>query len=191
MSEEVKEVEEKEEFYLFWGGLFSQWAMIPMEIDGVEYNCCEQYMMAEKAKLFEDEEMLKKIMASKDPRQQKMEYGRNVKDFDQGKWEAVAKDIVYKANYEKFTQNSDCFLEMSRSRGYTVVEASPYDVIWGIGLGVDDPKAKIRSEWRGTNWLGEIIEKVRDELEELRLFEVLDYATDELEKDFDNKSQEI
>ena len=152
-----------DEYILFYGGIFSQWYQCYMTIDNIMYCTCEQYMMAEKARLFKDEEMLEKIMASKDPREQK-KCGRKVKNFDQEKWEAIARDVVYKANYAKFTQNEDCYNELESSVGKTIVEASPYDVIWGIGLGPDDPKAKDRNEWRGTNWLGEAIMQVREEL---------------------------
>jgi len=155
---------DKEEFCLFWGGPFSQWAKRDMEIDGVTYNCCEQYMMAEKARLFDDKDMLAKIMSLKDPREQK-KCGRKVKNFDQAKWEAVARDVVYKANYAKFSQNEDCLDTLAENRGKTIVEASPYDKIWGIGLSKDDPRANDRSQWLGTNWLGEAIMQVRDKLE--------------------------
>ncbi|MDX1472144.1 MAG: NADAR family protein [Flavobacteriaceae bacterium] len=108
--------EGEEEFVLFWGGKFSQWYKAPMIINGIEYNCCEQYMMAEKARLFEDKEALKEIMATKDPRKQKA-IGRKVKNFDQEKWEGIARSVVYKANYAKFSQNEDCFKELDEKYG--------------------------------------------------------------------------
>lgn len=162
-----------EEFCLFWGGCFSQWYKADMTIDNVEYNCCEQFMMSEKAKLFYDEDSRAFIMMSKNPREQKA-IGRRVKNFNADNWNKVCRDVVYKANYAKFTQNSDCLLELYKSRGKTIVEASPYDTIWGIGLSADDPKAQDRTQWRGTNWLGEAIMKVRDELDRLGVFKVFE-----------------
>lgn len=151
-------------FVFFYGGILSQWYPCTFQIDGVKYNCAEQYMMAEKARLFGDQEILEKIMSSKNPREQK-KYGRKVKNFDEKKWNSVAKDIVYKGNYAKFSQNID-----SGDIGYiffntpgTFVEASPYDTIWGIGIGMDDPRINDPSQWRGTNWLGEVLTKVRDD----------------------------
>jgi len=165
----TKEIsKEDEEFCLFWGGTFSQWAKYDMDIDGVKYNCCEQYMMAEKARLFDDQEMLEKIMSLKDPREQK-KCGRKVKGFDREKWEAIARDVVYKANYAKFTQNENCLHTLKEQEGKTIVEASPYDKIWGIGLSKDDPRAKDKSQWEGTNWLGEAIMQVRDKLIEEKI----------------------
>jgi len=156
---------DNEEFCLFWGGLFSQWAKVDMEIDGTKYNTCEQYMMAEKAKLFCDEDSRALIMISKDPREQKA-IGRKVKNFNADDWNKVCRDVVYKANYAKFTQNSDCLMELISSRGKIIVEASPYDKIWGIGLAKDDPRALDRSQWQGTNWLGEAIMRVRDDIKD-------------------------
>lgn len=49
--------------------------------------------------------------------------------------------------------------------GTTLVEASPGDTIWGIGLRASNPKASRRDQWRGTNWLGEILTQVRTEME--------------------------
>jgi len=164
---------EEEKFCLFWGGPFSQWAKRDMEINGIKYNCCEQYMMAEKARLFEDFEMVTKIMSQANPREQK-KCGREVRNFDQGEWEAIARDVVYDANYAKFTQNEDCLDTLAGKRGQTIVEASPYDKIWGIGLSKDDPRAKDRSQWQGTNWLGEAIMQVRDKLEAEGKFEKFD-----------------
>ena len=95
-----------DKFIFFWGGIYSQWCPSPFTIDGVEYNCTEQYMMAKKALLFEDEEAHRKIMSTRLPYEQKA-YGRKVKGFDKDKWEAICKDVVYEANLAKFTQNPE------------------------------------------------------------------------------------
>lgn len=152
----------KNNFYLFWGGIYSQWYKAPMTISGVEYNCCEQYMMAMKATLFEDTEMLEAIMASTYPQEQKA-LGRKVKNFDQNKWEAICKDIVFIANMNKFRQNPNLLDDLIlQDESIEWVEASPYDTIWGIGLKANDKLAWDKSTWKGTNWLGEAITKVRD-----------------------------
>jgi ribA/ribD-fused uncharacterized protein len=152
-----------EEFTFFWSGPFSQWHPSPMEIDGVWYNCAEMYMMAEKARLFKDDETLAKIMSAVDPSDQKR-YGREVKGFDKEKWDAVAKDIVYKGSMAKYTQNPDLKRDLLATVGTTLVEASPKDNIWGIGLAKTDSRALDRSTWRGKNWLGETLTKVRDDI---------------------------
>jgi hypothetical protein len=147
----------------FYGSCYSQWAMRSFELDRNLFNCCEQYMMYKKAKLFGDHESAMKIWSSCDPSIQK-KLGRKVKNFDKDKWEAIAKEVVYDANYAKFTQNEDCLKELMASGDKIIVEASPYDCIWGIGMSCDDPGITDPKNWRGTNWLGEAIMKVRENI---------------------------
>lgn len=151
------------QFVFFWGGPFSQWFKADIVIGGQTYNTCEQFMMAEKARLFGDTETLKLIMATSDPKKQKA-LGRQVKSYDDVKWREHAKLAVYRANYAKFTQNPLLASEMLQHRGKIFVEASPYDTVWGIGLAEDDPRALDPSQWQGTNWLGEILTLVMEDI---------------------------
>lgn len=152
-----------EEFTFFWHGPFSQWYPCAFNIEGIEYNCAEQFMMAQKARLFKDEENLNKILASASPKEQK-KIGRNVKNFDIDKWNKIAREIVYRGNYAKFTQNDYLKEQLIVTSGTTLVKASPYDKIWGIGLSKEDPRSKNRLEWLGTNWLGETLTKLRNDI---------------------------
>jgi len=152
----------KDNFLFFWGGTYSQWCPSKFTIEGITYNCCEQYMMAKKALLFGDTKNYFEIMLSTSPRTQK-DLGRKVKGFDKDKWEAVCRDIVYNANYAKFTQNPDKKAELLATGSLEIVEASPEDKIWGIGLAEDNPLAWDRKTWQGTNWLGLAIMQVRNE----------------------------
>ena len=152
-----------EKYVFFWNGVFSQWYPSKFVIEGVEYNCCEQYMMSQKALLFNDLEINKMIMYSKSPDEQKG-FGRRVKGFDKDKWEAVCREIVFDANMAKFSQNPKMLEELMDTKDLEIVEASPYDKIWGIGLHETDPKALDKSQWQGTNWLGEAIMSVREKL---------------------------
>ena len=95
-----------DQFVFFWKSWPSQWHMIDMMINGVTYNCCEQYMMSQKAILIGDNEILKKIMASSKPFEHK-KLGQLVDNFNQKKWDANKFKIIYDANYAKFTQNID------------------------------------------------------------------------------------
>jgi hypothetical protein len=152
-----------EQFVFFWGGPFSQWHLSKFNIDGIEYNCCEQYMMAEKVRMFNDNISLKEIMKSSNPKEQK-KIGREVKGFIVDDWEKVARDIVYKGNWAKFTQNKKLKDILIQTKGKTLVEASPYDKIWGIGLDEKDPRALDKEKWLGKNWLGEVLTKVREDI---------------------------
>lgn len=151
------------QFAFFYGGALSQWAPSKFTVDGVEYVTAEQYMMAMKADYFGDDDAKAKIMATSSPSEQKS-IGRMVKNFNAEAWNAVSRGFVYKANIAKFTQNKWCMDELKLTEGLEIVEASPYDTIWGIGLGADDPRALDKSKWRGTNWLGEVLMKVRNDL---------------------------
>ena len=119
--------------------------------------------MMQKARLFGDTQAEARIMATTDPADQKR-YGRQVIGFGQDIWRMHAKDIVYRASYAKYTQNPEMRKELLATAGTTLVEASPEDHIWGIGLRKTDPRALDRAQWKGTNWLGEILTKVREEL---------------------------
>lgn len=152
-----------EKFTLFYGGYASQWAACTFVIDGVTYNCAEQYMMAEKARLFGDDDALQIIMGTNSPKVQKAT-GRLVKNFRKDRWEENAKLIVYRANLAKFLQNADMLEWLITTAGTTLVEASPWDTIWGIGMGAEDPRCLDRSQWKGTNWLGEIVTQVRNDI---------------------------
>ena len=147
-------------FVLFWGGPFSQWYTHDMVIDNVTYNCCEQYMMAEKARAFGDAESLEAILKQKDPRKQKA-LGRSVKNFNPHIWDKLSRDVVFRANLAKFS-DPELKAYLFSFGNEEIVEASPYDKIWGIGLGEDDPDALDKTKWQGTNWLGEAIMAVRD-----------------------------
>tara|TARA_Y100000310_G_scaffold342463_1_gene445849 strand:+ start:2155 stop:2637 length:483 start_codon:yes stop_codon:yes gene_type:complete len=155
-------------FTFFFGasnprGYLSQWYPLSFRDDnGRKYNCTEQYMMAEKARLFGDEAMEKAIMKSSSPREQKR-LGRRVSGFSKGKWNAACKQIVYRGNYFKFSQNPD-FLALLLATTGELAEASPYDRVWGIGLAATHRDASNKARWRGKNWLGETLTQLRQDL---------------------------
>ncbi|MGG1651864.1 NADAR family protein [Paenibacillus sp. NRS-1780] len=142
---------------------FSQWYPSVFIVDELEFNCAEQYMMFKKAQLFGDEEAASKIMQAPTPREQKAR-GRSVRGFDQSLWEANCRQFVYDGSYAKFTQNSNLLKHLLKTKGTTLVEASPTDTIWGVGLAETDARIRCRKSWRGTNWLGEILTKLREDV---------------------------
>jgi len=154
-----------DKYVFFWGGncSFSNWWPCVFEVDGVKYNCSEQFLMAEKARMFDDKETLQEILESDHPAYQKA-CGRAVRGFNKDAWGAKARDIMYRGCHAKYSQNPDLKKELLSTGTRTIVEASPEDCIWGIGIHwksalCDDPK-----NWRGTNWLGETLTRVRDDL---------------------------
>ncbi|XP_065905134.1 N-glycosidase YbiA-like isoform X2 [Dysidea avara] len=161
----VAEAKPVEKFHFFWKSKspFSQWYSAQFKVDDVEYNCAEQYMMYQKAKLFKDDETAKLILESSSPKDQKA-LGRKVQNFVEETWTAHCRNIVKAGNRAKFSQNPDLKKVLFDTAGHTIVEASPVDKIWGIGLAQDDPRASDRNKWRGTNWLGQALTEVRDEL---------------------------
>lgn len=154
-----------EEFVFFWGNEspFSNWHKIDFEVDGIHFNCSEQYMMYHKALLFDDVEIASQILQTKSQGKQKA-LGREVHNFDAQVWEDNCKRIVYNACRNKFLQNENILKYLLKTKGKTLVEASPVDAIWGIGLAENDPRALDRHQWRGKNWLGEVLTQLRDDL---------------------------
>ncbi|KAL5020937.1 hypothetical protein ScPMuIL_000092 [Solemya velum] len=157
----------KERFEFFFGkeSPFSQWHPCSFTVAGFTYNCAEQYMMHQKAILFGDEEMAKRIMASDSPKTQKA-YGRKVSNFNVGVWNNRCVDIVKDGNLAKFSQNEELREIMVRTHPRTLVEAAPRDTVWGIGLGKTNPKAWDRKTWRGKNLLGFALTDVRAQIME-------------------------
>ncbi|MFK4473068.1 ribA/ribD-fused uncharacterized protein [Paenibacillus sp. RC73] len=143
---------------------FSQWYPSVFTVNELEFNCAEQFMMFKKAQLFGDEEAGSEIMQAPTPREQKAR-GRSVRGFDQSLWEANCRQFVYDGNYAKFTQNPNLLKHLLKTKGTTLVEASPTDTIWGVGLAENDARIRNRKSWRGTNWLGEILTKLREDVQ--------------------------
>ena len=151
-----------EEFTFFWKDKdpFSQWHKAGFTIDGVHFKTAEHYMMYKKAELFKDEEAMKGVLECKHPREVKA-WGRRVKNFDSVTWDAHKIHIVYEGNKAKFEQNPHCYEALEKTVGTTLVEASPYDRVWGIGLEETDDRAHNRSTWRGENLLGVVLTDLR------------------------------
>jgi len=126
----------------------------------IEFNCAEQYMMYHKAMLFLDRETAKKILRSNNPKEQK-QLGRKVKNFNERVWNHKKVSTVYWGNELKFKQNEECKSQLMETVKTTLVEASPYDKVWGIGLSKRDKRAHDRCEWKGLNLLGEILTLIR------------------------------
>jgi ribA/ribD-fused uncharacterized protein len=150
-------------FFFTEASPFSQWYACTFREGELTFRCAEQYMMHGKALLFRDAEVAAEIMAADHPRKHKA-LGRKVKNFDDQTWKANRERIVLEGNRAKFTQNPALLEQLLATKGTTLVEASPFDRIWGIGLGASNPLAQDPKTWRGQNLLGKILTQLRDEL---------------------------
>ncbi|AEF84426.1 conserved hypothetical protein [Treponema primitia ZAS-2] len=144
-------------------GCFSQWQESDFTVGEFNYSCAEQYMMAQKALLFNDKETFEKILSTINPKEMKA-LGRQVKNFNANAWDKAKYKIVLDGNFYKFTQNEG-MMEILLSTGNKIlVEASPFDKIWGIGIDEDNKNIQEPSYWKGENILGFALMEVREEI---------------------------
>ena len=141
----------------------SQWWMAEFWVEAQRYSCMEQFMMAEKARLFGDKEVLEQILAAAEQGKIKA-LGRQVRNFDQTEWDRCKYTIVLTGNFQKFLQNPELKDFLLRTGDKILVEASPRDRIWGIGMGRNNENAGNPAAWKGKNLLGFALMEVRDEL---------------------------
>ncbi|GGG12067.1 hypothetical protein GCM10011344_10930 [Dokdonia pacifica] len=161
-------------YVFFWGhtpskngdttkSCFSQWWELDFEVNGITYRTAEHWMMAGKARLFNDTVILEKIINASHPNQAK-KLGRKVSNFDADIWDAHKYEIVKEGNYHKFSQHSNLKEFLINTANRILVEASPFDPIWGIGLAQSKPNIEDPNTWKGENLLGFALMEVRDEL---------------------------
>ena len=139
----------------------SQWYPAPFEVAGVRFATAEHYMMWGKARLFGDDRAAARIVAAGHPKQAK-DLGRTITPFDEDTWVAERVAIVTAGNVAKFRQNPELLAFLLGTSERVLVEASPLDRIWGIGLAADDERAQDPAAWRGLNLLGEALMAARE-----------------------------
>nr|WP_202819686.1 NADAR family protein [Thaumasiovibrio occultus] len=160
-------------FVKFWGhsckpnavtkACFSQWYHAPFLADGKQFQTAEHFMMYYKALLFGDHQSAEKVLLAPDPGVAKA-IGRQVVGFDNDQWLRHRFDIVVEANRAKFLAHPELKAFLLATSDAVLVEASPVDRIWGIGLAEDDPRCDNPTLWRGENLLGFALMKVRTQL---------------------------
>ena len=174
MKYKIEDIAPESKFLFFWGHqpnkdgsisktCFSQWWLSSFEVEGITYKTAEHWVMAKKAELFEDKEVLEKILGSNSPAEAK-KFGREVKNYIDSVWVANRYEIVREGNYHKFSQNPDLKQFLINTNDRVLVEASPVDPIWGIGMASDDKDVMNPEKWKGLNLLGFALMEVRDEL---------------------------
>jgi ribA/ribD-fused uncharacterized protein len=172
----IKSIEagEKQKYLFFWGHqppkdgsitktCFSQWWQSPFEVNGVKYVTAEHWMMAKKAELFGDNDILSKILNAKSPAEAK-KLGRLVKNFDPKTWDENKFEFVVEGNFHKFSQHDNLKEFLLNTNNRIIVEASPVDKVWGIGMAADHPHIENPRLWKGENLLGFALMEVRDKL---------------------------
>jgi len=172
--EQAFRAKSRPKFLFFWGhqpskdgsitaSCFSQWWHAPFTVDGLSYPTAEHWMMAAKARLFGDEQAASQILKAGSPKQAK-QLGRQVNGFDGARWDAEKYRIVTEGSLQKFRQNPALRAFLLSTGNQVLVEASPVDRVWGIGLAADDEKATNPLLWRGENLLGFALMQARDRL---------------------------
>ena len=162
------------DYLFFWGhtqkkdsiidkSCFSQWFVSPFSVNGTLYPTAEHWMMVKKAELFNDDKILKEILEAGKPAVAK-ELGRKISNFNAEKWNVFSYTIIVEGNKNKFSQHGALKTFLQNTGNKVLVEASPTDTIWGIGLSQNDADAMNPFKWKGTNLLGFALMEVRDEL---------------------------
>ncbi|MFJ6616107.1 NADAR family protein [Kitasatospora sp. NPDC091335] len=141
----------------------SQWWPGEFTVDGVTYASAEHWMMAGKARMFGDEEIVRRVLAARTPAEAK-KLGRLVQGFDDETWVAGRFELVVAGNVAKFGQDEALRGYLLGTGDRVLVEASPLDRIWGIGLAADDIRSQQPAEWRGSNLLGFALMEARARL---------------------------
>ena len=178
VSELVAELESgrSAKYVYFWGhrqrsperrdpSCLSQWFPAPFTVEGVDYATAEHFMMAEKARLFGDDASRQKAIQAASPGAAKAA-GREVVGFDSNRWDAAKFAAVVQANLGKFGAHADLRAYLLSTGDRVLVEASPIDPIWGIGMDLNEAMVTHPSQWRGENLLGFALMEVRDRLQD-------------------------
>ncbi|MBF6357131.1 NADAR family protein [Nocardia higoensis] len=165
---------ERAKYLFFWGHqpkadggagahCLSQWWPSAFEVDGLRFRTTEHFMMWRKARMFGDERAAEQVLAAEHPGQAK-KIGRTVAGFDEQRWERARFEVVVAGNVAKFGQEQQLSAYLAGTGDRVLVEASPVDPIWGIGLAADDPAAAEPATWPGLNLLGFALMAARDVL---------------------------
>lgn len=172
-----------DKFVLFWRDYLGNWSKPPKPLEYWDKNwdgpipanarntflytqrqfpTSEHLFMYIKAVYFKDWETAEKIVVAGTPKEAK-DLGRGVRNFSEKEWENVREDAMFTALVTR-SYSDDRFKEILLNPSFEnlgFVEASPYDKIWGIGLGEEEYNANIKSRWPGKNLLGKCLDECR------------------------------
>ena len=141
-------------------GYLSNWYLADFMIDRIAFSSMEQYMMYQKAVVFDDTEIAKEILATSDVAEIKA-YGRKVLNYNDTVWNGVRQIIIYRGLLEKFRQNKELAQQLLATEDAILAECAVKDRIWGIGLNMRDKDRLDIKKWKGQNLLGFALMEVR------------------------------
>ena len=160
-------------YFYFWGhtprsaevdaSCLSQWFPAGFVSEGQTFPTAEHFMMYRKALLFSDLDSAEAILQADNPGKAKA-LGRKVQNFDESVWVSRRTEIVETANRLKFSQNRELGDYLAKTGSKVLVEASPSDRIWGIGMSREAARQAHPAQWKGLNLLGFSLMVVRAEL---------------------------
>ncbi len=164
----------KEEFVFFHGGIFGNWYLMPFTLEcapkdrvgstSTRFNDSETYFMWRKALHFEAWDTAKKILLTDNPKTARMLGRLFVPKFDQVEWDKVKEGIMCDGLMLKFTSSDEARDKLVATFPKTLVESSPYDKVWGIGLSERSSLLHDRTKWKGQNLLGKCLMIVRSRI---------------------------
>lgn len=144
-------------------GYLSNWYLSDFTIDDHTFCSMEQYMMYQKAILFQDTKIAEQILQTNNQGKIKM-LGRSIHNYDEIIWNGMRQIIVYKGLLAKFQQNEDLRQKLCNTGDAILAECAVQDRIWGIGLSMQDENRFHMTKWRGQNLLGFALMQVRNDL---------------------------
>lgn len=146
-------------------GYLSNWYLSDFSVDGIQYSSMEQYMMYQKALLFQDMEIAKQILNTSNVGKIKA-LGRSVKNYEDVIWNGMRQIIVYQGLLQKFQQNTELKEKLLATQEHLLAECAVQDKIWGIGLSIKDERRLHLDKWQGQNLLGFSLMRVRSALKQ-------------------------
>ena len=150
-----------------WTRTFSNFYPCEITLDGNLYSCSEQVYMHEKAVFFHDDDTATKLLEPGLSPGKYKRLGRLVQGYDDDKWAQVRYDAMLTAVGAKYRQNPTLRSILIATGDRTLVECSPFDTVWGIGLGTHDESGNSDDrwthpeQWRGENLLGRALMETR------------------------------
>ena len=148
-------------------GYLSNWFLADFCVGDIRFSSMEQYMMYQKAVLFQDTDTAEEILKTSNVGKIKG-LGCSVKNYVDAVWNGMRQTVVYEGLLEKFQQNEELKQKLLATKNHMLAECAVQDKIWGIGLSMKDERRFDLNEWQGQNLLGFALMRVREKLNDDR-----------------------